>query len=271
MAAAALVAFAMSTSAIDVPRVANTLLEFSGDNQQALLEVIVDYILSPDDGRNSNSDKEDIPSDEPSCKVGKNKNKTGHHYDENHNIEGQTSTHCVDLAGEPRGADVGASCEETDASTEKNKEVWTQTHVSETTHCLQVNELGRAILGQFAACSNISTMVSTETLSTGRGQHKEADRAKGYTAHMQQGKPISQKTFVFLLGIGVKHFKNLVASFKCTVLQTHALGNTRGFPHNALSFSSTQFFVCFMFNYAKQYALLLPGRDLGYSRSDLRK
>ena len=73
MAAAALVAFAMSTSAIDVPRVANTLLEFSGDNQQALLEVIVDYIISPDDGRNSNSDKEDIPSDEPSCKVGKNK------------------------------------------------------------------------------------------------------------------------------------------------------------------------------------------------------
>ena len=145
------------------------------------------------------------------------------------------------------------------------------THVSETTHCLQVNELGKAILGQFAACSTISTMVSTETLSTGRGQHKEADRAKGYTAHMQQGKPISQKTFVFLLGIGVKHFKNLVASFKCTVLQTHALGNTRGFPHNALSFSSTQFFVCFMFNYAKQYTLLLPGRDLGYSRSDLRK
>jgi len=57
LAAAALVAFAMSTSAIDVPKLANTLLEVSGDDQQALLEVIADYIISPDDGRNSNSDK----------------------------------------------------------------------------------------------------------------------------------------------------------------------------------------------------------------------
>ena len=47
----------MSTSAIDVPKLANTLLEVSGDDQQALLEVIADYIISPDDGRNSNSDK----------------------------------------------------------------------------------------------------------------------------------------------------------------------------------------------------------------------
>ena len=45
-------------------------------------------------------------------------------------------------------------------------------------------------------------------------------------------------------------------------------GNTRKVPHNALSISSTQFFK-FAFNYAKQHALLLPGRVPRYSCSGL--
>ena len=45
-------------------------------------------------------------------------------------------------------------------------------------------------------------------------------------------------------------------------------GNTRKVPHNALSISSTQFFK-FVFNYAEQHALLLPGRVPRYSCSGL--
>ena len=100
-------------------------------------------------------------------------------------------------------------------------------------------ELDMAILGQIAACSNISSTVSTGSLSTGRDHHKEAHREKGYTAFMHQGKPICQKTFQFLHGIGVKRLKNLAASFKCTGLQLHTHGNTSRLPHNALSFSCT--------------------------------
>ena len=57
---------------------------------------------------------------------------------------------------------------------------------SELTH----TELDMTILGQIAACSNISSRVSSGMLSTGRGRHKEADREKGYTAFTHQGKPI---------------------------------------------------------------------------------
>ena len=184
--------------------------------------------------------------------------------------------HCAELAGEP-GADVTAGCEETDASSEDDEVIDTETRVREATQrlqtiddsiittglptdaledeavshfmtsgcgctkakgkpccehfsqeyvtsrrqsCAELNhtELDMAILGQIAACSNISSRVSTGTLSTGRDRHKEADREKGYTAFMHQGKPICQKTFLFLHGIGVKRLKNLAASFKRTGL-----------------------------------------------------
>ena len=38
----------MFTSAIDVTKAANTLLDFSRDDQQALLEVMADYSTSPE-------------------------------------------------------------------------------------------------------------------------------------------------------------------------------------------------------------------------------
>ena len=55
LAAAALVAFPMSTRAIDAAKVANTLLDLSGDDQQALLEVMTDYFTSHDEGRFSDN------------------------------------------------------------------------------------------------------------------------------------------------------------------------------------------------------------------------
>ena len=139
-------------------------------------------------------------------------------------IKNQTSMHCAELAGEPGGADITASCEETDASSEDGEVVHTETRVREATQCQQTNddsiiaigiptdaleheavshfmtsgcgctktkgnpccehfsqeyvtsrrqscaelthtELDMAILGQIAACSNISSRVSTGMLS----------------------------------------------------------------------------------------------------------
>ena len=53
----------MSTRAIDAAKAANTLLEFSGDDQQALLEVMIDYFTSPDERRDSDSDEDDVTND----------------------------------------------------------------------------------------------------------------------------------------------------------------------------------------------------------------
>ena len=53
----------MSTRAIDAAKAANTLLEFSGDDQQALLEVMIDYFTSPDERRDSDSDEDDVTDD----------------------------------------------------------------------------------------------------------------------------------------------------------------------------------------------------------------
>ena len=323
----------MSTRAIDAAKAANTLLEFSGDDQQALLEVMTDYFTSPDERRDSDSDEDayDVTDDGQAQLQGRTRINTKH---DNimmtmHTIKSQTSAYCVELIGEPEGADVTASCEETDVSSEDDEVVDMETRVREATHLLQTNndsiitiglptdaleheavsqfmtsgcgctkakgkpccehfsqeyvtsmrqscaelthtELDMTIMGQIAACSNMSSRVSSGMLSTGRGRHKEADREKGYTAFTHQGKPICQKTFLFLHGIGMKRLKNLAASFKCTGLQPRTHGNTSRLPHNALSFSSTQFFVRFMFNYAEQHALLLPGRVPEYRRSDLQ-
>ena len=54
----------MSTSAIDVTQAANTLLDFSRDDQQALLEVMADYSTSPVEGRDSDSDEDGTTDDQ---------------------------------------------------------------------------------------------------------------------------------------------------------------------------------------------------------------
>ena len=54
----------MSTSAIDVTKAANTLLDFSRDDQQALLEVMADYSTSPVEGRDFDSDEDGTTDDQ---------------------------------------------------------------------------------------------------------------------------------------------------------------------------------------------------------------
>ena len=131
-------------------------------------------------------------------------------------------------------------------------------------------ELDMAILGQIAAGTNTSPMLSTGAQSTGRAHHREAERERRYTGFFHQGKPVCRTMFLFLHGIGKKRLENLAASFRDHGLSPRTHGNAKKLPHNALSFSSTQFFVKFVFNYAEQHALLLPGRVPGYSRSDIQ-
>ena len=63
---------------IDVAKAANTLLEFSRDDQQALLEVMTDYFASPDEGRDSDSDEDDFPNDRQAQLQGRTRINTKH-------------------------------------------------------------------------------------------------------------------------------------------------------------------------------------------------
>ena len=62
-ATAALVAFHYVYARYRRGKAAKTLLEFNGDNQQALLEVMTDYFTSRDERRDSDSDEDDVTND----------------------------------------------------------------------------------------------------------------------------------------------------------------------------------------------------------------
>ncbi len=131
---------------------------------------------------------------------------------------------------------------------------------AELTRC----ELDMVILGQLIASVNTMSSVSTVT------RHKESPRDKSYSAFAHQGMSVCRKTFQVLHGIGGKRLKNLTKSLKENSLCPRLHGNTRRRPKHSLSFSSTSYVVQFLFNYAEEHALLLPGRVPGYSRSDIQ-
>ena len=85
-----------------------------------------------------------------------------------------------------------------------------------------------------------------------------------------QGKPICEKVFRFLHGIGETRYKNLKKSLHSNGLASRSHGNLKRSPAHALSVSSTEFVVRFMLNYTEQNGLLLPGRVPGYSRTDVK-
>ena len=47
-------------------------------------------------------------------------------------------------------------------------------------------------------------------------------------------------------------------------------GNTKRLPHNALTYEDIIRIVKFLSNYAKEQAILLPGRVPGYKRDDFK-
>ena len=69
---------------------------------------------------------------------------------------------------------------------------------------------------------------------------------------------------------GIKRLKNLMKSLKENGQTPRVHDNTKRKSKHALSYSSTEFVVRFLFSYAEQHALLLPGRIPGYSRTDIQ-
>ena len=113
---------------------------------------------------------------------------------------------------------------------------------------LSRSELDLVILGQLLACTNQSPGVVTES------RNKEAECQRSYTTLFHQSKPVCAKTFGMLHGIGRTRLKNLVKSLKENGLTPRTHGNAKRKPHHALTLSSTQYVVKFIFNYAEQNA-----------------
>ena len=103
---------------------------------------MTDYFTSPDGGRDSDSDENDVLDDEQAQLQGGTRINTKHDtIMVTMNVKSQTSTHCAEqLDGEPAGADVSASYEETDVSSEDDEVVDTETYVREATQRLQTND-----------------------------------------------------------------------------------------------------------------------------------
>ena len=93
---------------------------------------------------------------------------------------------------------------------------------------------------------------------------------RDFCHYMHQGKSICANNFMFLHGIGRTRLKNIRCSIRMQGLLPREHGNKHRQLHNALSFEDTEYVVHFIFSYVEQFALLLPGRVPGYSRSDIQ-
>ena len=124
-------------------------------------------------------------------------------------------------------------------------------------------ELDMVILGQIMALSNFSEITYDKN-------KKSIQRQKKYTKYFHYGQQVCPVTFHFLHTIGRKRLKNLTNHFKENGLIPRVRGNTKRPPKHALSFSSIEYVVQFLVNYADQNAILLPGRVPGYRNTDLK-
>ena len=123
---------------------------------------------------------------------------------------------------------------------------------------LSKQELDMIVIGEIVAFTNSDP------------NHSSILRMRDICHYMHQGKPICANTFMFLHGIGRTRVKNIRCNIRMQRLLPRVHGNKHRQLHNAHSFEDTEYVVCFIFSYAEQFTLLLPGRVPRYSRSDIQ-
>ena len=101
-------------------------------------------------------------------------------------------------------------------------------------------------------------------------KHKSKTRQQIYSYYLFGGQHVYRRTFQFLLGVGKDRLQAIKASYTENGLTTRTHGNTKRLPHNVTNYNEIQKMVRFVFNYAEEQAILLPGRVPGYKRDDLK-
>ena len=100
--------------------------------------------------------------------------------------------------------------------------------------------------------------------------HKSKHRERIYSSYLFGGQRVCRRTYQFLLGVGKDRLQAIKASYMKDGITTRTHGNTKKLPHNALTFEDITRIVKFLSNYAKEQAILLPGRVPGYKRDDFK-
>ena len=93
-----------------------------------------------------------------------------------------------------------------------------------------------------------------------RNKEQKARRAKEYTNFFYMGRNICQKMFLFIHGIGMKRFRNLMKHYQLNGVTTRTHGNVRRLPWNASTVGDKERAIKFIENFAEVNALPLPGR-----------
>ena len=111
--------------------------------------------------------------------------------------------------------------------------------------------------------SLMATVLERENVVDGR--HKPIKRLKAHSSHMHHGYKVCKKTYSFLYGVGVNcRLQSIKSHYLEEGLIERVHKNTNRLPLHAFSYDDVKQLVKFLENYAKQSAILLPGRIPGY-------
>ena len=130
---------------------------------------------------------------------------------------------------------------------------------------LTKSELDMAVLGQLAALVHQGQSAS--------GVHrKDKSWTNTRSEFYFEGEKICKGAFLFLYGIGEKHFKSLKKHYITNGLCPRTHGNAGWSSSHAITLTDARYMYVtnFLFEYAEIHALLIPGRVPGYKRTDLQ-
>jgi len=130
--------------------------------------------------------------------------------------------------------------------------------LSNLTDCLELShEQLDLVLANIQACTN------SEIIG---GKRKRSSRS----CFLYLNCPICKDMFLSLYGISYSQFRQLKEHYEENGLSPKVNGNYKRLPHNTLPQSVTEDVKNFLTNYAKENAVLLPGRIPGFKNDDIR-
>ena len=134
-------------------------------------------------------------------------------------------------------------------------------------HCSEAAALTRDQL-DLVLIGAVMSLVNTDDQAFDHS-HKSKARQRIYSHYLFGGQHVCRNTFQFLIGVGKDRLRAIKASYMENGL-TRIHGNTKRLPHNITTFEQIQKIVKFVSNFAKQQAILLPGRIPAYKRDDFK-
>lgn len=126
-----------------------------------------------------------------------------------------------------------------------------------------VNSLDQLILGQLRC-------LTIDTPFTVRSKKPKTERKQSRTKYLIKGIQVCKETYMFSNNIKIKRMKRLTKMYNESGLISKVHGNAGKVPKNVTSFCDTENIVRFLYNYAEQHAVILPGRSSTIYKTNLK-